>query len=64
MYLCMYEYIQDVTKSYGTNFMTHSSHLEDEIMLYEHGSGNELYFHVRIRLFIVHGENALLVTSG
>jgi hypothetical protein len=29
-----------VTKRYGTNFRTNSSHLEDEIMLYEHGSGN------------------------
>ena len=34
--------IQGVTKRYGTNFRTHSSHLEDEIMLYEHGSGNAL----------------------
>ena len=32
--------IQGVTKRYGTNFRAHSSHLEDEIMLYEHGSGN------------------------
>ena len=34
--------IPGVTKRYGTNFRTHSSHLEDEIMLYEHGSGNAL----------------------
>ena len=32
--------IPGVTKRYGTNFRTHSSHLEEEIMLYEHGSGN------------------------
>ena len=36
-------YIQGVTKKYGTNFRTHSSQLEDEIMLYEHGSGNALF---------------------
>ena len=35
--------IPGVTKRYGTNFRTHSSHLEDEIMLYEHGSGNFLF---------------------
>ena len=35
--------IQSVTKRYGTNFRTHPSHLEDEIMLYEHGSGNALF---------------------
>ena len=35
--------IQGVTKRYGTNFRTHSSHLEDEIMSYEHGSGNALF---------------------
>ena len=35
--------IQSVTKRHGTNFRTHSSHLEDEIMLYEHGSGNALF---------------------
>ena len=35
--------IQGVTKRYGTNFRTHSSHLEDEIMLYEHGFGNALF---------------------
>ena len=34
---------QDVTKSYGTNFKTHSSHFKDESMLYEHGSGNALF---------------------
>ena len=27
--------VQGVTKRYSTNFSTHSSHLEDEIMLYE-----------------------------
>ena len=32
--------IPGVTKRYGTKFRMHSSHLEDEIMLYEHGSGN------------------------
>ena len=30
-------------KRYGTNFRTHSSYLEDKIMLYEHGSGNALF---------------------
>ena len=35
--------IQGVTKRYGTNFRTHSSHLEGEIMLYEHESGNALF---------------------
>ena len=34
--------IHTVTKRYGTNFRTHSSHLEDEIMLYEHRSENAL----------------------
>ena len=36
-------HILGVTKRHGTNFRTHSSHLEDEIKLYEHGSGNALF---------------------
>jgi len=40
MYLFIFK---GVTKRYGTNFRTHSSHLEVEIMLYEHGSGNALF---------------------
>ena len=36
-------HIQSVTKRYGTNFRTHSPHLEDKIMLNEHGSGNALF---------------------
>ena len=39
----LYSYIQGVIKSYGTNFRTHSSHLEDKIMLYELGAGNALF---------------------
>ena len=35
--------IQGVTKRYATNLRTHYSHLEDEIKLYEHGSGNALF---------------------
>ena len=35
--------MQGVTERHGTNFRTLSSHLEGEIMLYEHGSGNALF---------------------